>query len=447
MPSRFRFLVLTLALFAFVSLVHADNWERFRGPNGSGISNDKAVPIEFGIGKNLRWKVAIPGKGQSSPIVWGDRVFLQSSTADGSKRILYCIDAKSGKEVWARGIPATKPDKAIFSGRKDSTYANASATTDGKGVYIPFFNGKDIVMVGYDFKGEKLWERNLGEFVSQHGPGVSPILYKDLLIFSLDKDAYREVPDPSGKKDAKGKIATMKVAVPNPSTLYALDKRTGKTVWESPREAVRACYSMPFVLERPGGEPELIVTSTSAVTSYEPLSGKSNWYWTWKFPKDPLRTIASSTFVDDMILSCSGDGSGPRFMTAVALKGKGKETHPEQIWINDKKFPYVTSPLVREHHVYFVSDAGFAGCFNPKTGKQLYYERMPDPVFYACPVMIDGKIYAASDAGNVHVLSATPTFELLASNKIGETIRATPAVADGCLYIRTDSNLYCFSGK
>jgi outer membrane protein assembly factor BamB len=444
MPVRFSRLLFTLFAFTtIIGAVNADNWPRFRGPNGTGIANDTDIPIKFGEKQNMRWKAAIPGMGHSSPIVWGDRVFLQTASLDGSERSFLCIDAKTGMEIWKRSIPAAKAGHPL---RYDSSLASASAATDGEAVYIPFWNGKDIVLTAYDFKGEKLWDRNFGEFVSQHGAGASPIIYKNLVIFSVDKDAFREVEDKT-KKDAKGKFVKIKTPVPNPSTLYALDKKTGKTVWSVPREAVRACYSMPFLLERKGSEPELLVTSTSAITSYEPLSGKTNWYWTWTFAKDPLRTIAATTYVNDMLLACSGDGSGERLMAAVALKGQGKQTRPEQTWSNAKQFPYVTCPLVKGEYVYFVNDLGVAGCFEPKTGKEVWFERIPGAKFYASPVMIDGKIYAASESGDVHVLAASPKYEHLATNSLSDTIRATPAVANGALYVRTKSYLYCFSEK
>ena len=147
-----------------------------------------------------------------------------------------CLDAKTGKEIWKRSIPGIKPMQSI---RKDSTLASATPTTDGESVFVPFWNGKDIIMVAYNFKGDKLWERNLGEFVSQHGAGASPILFKDVLIFSLDKDAFRDANKKTGP-------------VANPSMLYGLDKKTGNTLWETPREAIRACYSVPFILEKQG---------------------------------------------------------------------------------------------------------------------------------------------------------------------------------------------------
>jgi outer membrane protein assembly factor BamB len=425
------------AALSLTSAARADNWERFRGPNGAGISSDKNIPVNFSTTQNVRWKVKIDGTGHSSPIVWGDRLFLQIASPDASERSLLCIDAKSGKEIWKRSIKATRPNQSL---RPDTSLASATATTDGEAVFIPFWDGKDIIMTAYNFKGDKLWDRNLGEFVSQHGAGASPILYKDVLIFSVDKDAFKELPDTTKKKEAGGKkIPMVKVPVPNPSTLYAFDKKTGKTVWEQPREAIRACYSMPFLLEKPGAAPELIVTSTSAVTSYNPETGKSNWYWTWTFKKDPLRTIASTSYADGLLMAMSGDGSGERLMAAVALKEKG----PEQIWTNHKEFPYMTCPLVKGEHVYFANDVGRAGCFVAKTGKKVWFETI-DSAFYASPIMIDGNIYAASERGAVYVFPANPTeYQQLARNNLGEIIRATPAVANGALYIRTEKHLYC----
>jgi outer membrane protein assembly factor BamB len=416
------------AALSVTNLAHADNWERFRGPNGDGISSDKNIPVKFSTTENVRWKTKIDGTGNSSPIVWGDRLFLQTASRNASERSLLCIDAKNGKEIWRRSTPGIKPNQKL---RFDTSLASASATTDGEAVFIPFWNGKEIIMAAYDFRGDKLWDRNLGEFVSQHGAGASPILYKDLLIFSVDMDAFRD-----GEK--------MTGPVANASILYALNKKTGETVWEQPREAIRACYSMPFLFEKPGTTPELIVTSTSAITSYDPETGKSNWNWTWSFPIKPLRTIAATTYCDGLFLACSGDGDGDRYAVAVGLNGKSEAARPKLVWSSTKDFPYVTCPLTRGEYVYFANDLGRAGCFVAKTGKKVWFETVPDAKFYASPIMIDGKIYAASERGDVFVFAADPKeYQQLARNSLGETIRATPAVANGALYIRTEKHLYC----
>jgi outer membrane protein assembly factor BamB len=428
MPAFLRLLLLLfLGLAHAVSSAHADNWERFRGPNGSGISNDKNIPLKFNATDGVLWKSRIPGDGNSSPIVWGDRLFVHYASLDGAERFLLCIDAITGKQLWERSIPGTKAKI-----RTDSSLASATPTTDGEAVFVPFWNGEDIIMLAYNFKGDKLWERNLGQFVSQHGAGASPILYKDLVIFSMDKDAHYDTVK-------KGKL------VPDPATLYALDKKTGKTVWEKPREALRACYSVPFILERPGSVPELVVTSTTAITSYDPASGKANWNWQWTFPGSPLRTIAATAYADGVLAAFSG-ADGNRFAVGIDLTGQDKGTVPKQVWQDKKHFPYVTSPIAKGEHIYFVNDVGFAGCFHARTGKEMWYQRLSGNV-YASPIMIDGKIYAATDAGDVYVIAAATTFKQLARNNIGERIRATPAVADGRLYIRGQDHLFCIGKK
>jgi outer membrane protein assembly factor BamB len=426
--TLFRWFALGFVFVLTNAFAHADNWERFRGPNGAGVSNDQNIPIKFSD-KDTRWKIPV-GAGNASPIVWGNRLFLHASTDDGTQRSLACYDTADGKELWKKTIKARK-----VSFRPDSSHASSTPTTDGQAVYVSYWNGQDIIVTAYSFKGDELWSRNFGEFVSQHGAGASPILYKDKLILANDKDSHYD-------------IKTQQKPVTNPSQLLALDKKTGQTVWEMPREAYRACYSAPFVLEKPGHAAELIVTSTTAITSYDPDSGTSNWNWKWSFDKMPLRTVASTAYLDGLLFACSGDGAGDRHMVAVAMNGFGKEARPERIWENKKEFPYVTCPLTRGEHVYIVNDAGLVGCYHAKTGKRVWYERLPDAGFYASPVLIDGRIYACSQQGDVYVIAADPKgYQLLARNALGQRILSTPAVANGRLYIREQHHLFCIGDK
>jgi outer membrane protein assembly factor BamB len=237
--------------------------------------------------------------------------------------------------------------------------------------------------------------------------------------------------------------------------LYVLDKKTGKPVWTAPREANRACYSAPTILENGANGTELLVTSTTAITSYNPDTGSRNWNWNWAWPpklkpmkdeKPGLRTIATSMEEGGMLVASSGDGAGDRFTVGVKLPS-APGAQPTEMWNNRKEFPYVPCLLSRNDHVYFVNDYGFAGCFDVKKGTKVWYERLPGATFTASPIMIDGKIYAASEEGDVFVIAAEPKFELLATNRLGERIRATPAVADGRLFVRGQNTLYCFGKK
>jgi outer membrane protein assembly factor BamB len=401
-------------------------WDRFRGPNGTGTTDDKDIPLTFGANENLIWKVALPGAGNSSPVVWGERLFLQSAGDDDKQRSLLCLDTADGTIRWQKSIPA-EPAKI----RADSSLASSTPTTDGKAVYVSFWDGKDILVAAYDFRGIALWSKNLGPFNSQHGAGASPILYKDTLILAndMDKDDF-----------------TTRVPNARPSMLVALDKRTGRLLWETPRVAERACYSAPFLLHRPGRrEPELIVTSTTAVTGYDLETGAKLWEatgWQKDDVRVPMRTVASPALAGDILCVCSGGDAG-RFAVGLALPGPGSTDAPRRVWENRKDFPYVPSPVARGEDVYFVNDAGFAGCYQARTGRRVWFERLAAAGFHSSPLVINGKVYATSIAGDVYVFAAEPTFRLLARNELGETVRATPAVAGGRLYIRGERHLYC----
>jgi outer membrane protein assembly factor BamB len=401
-------------------------WDRFRGPNGTGTSDDKDVPLKFGANDKMIWNVELPGTGNSSPIVWGKHLFLQSASEDGKRRSLLCFDTADGKLRWQKGITA-EPAKI----RADSSLASSTPTTDGKAVYVSFWDGKEVLVAAYDFEGEKLWSKNLGAFNSQHGAGASPILYQNKLILANDMD----------KDDFTTRVPNVR-----PSMLVALDKRTGKLEWETARVAERACYSAPFLLNRAGQKnPVLVVTSTTAVTGYDVDTGARLWEakgWQEHSGKVPMRTVASPALVGDVLCVCSGGDAG-RYAIGLTLPAPGKAEAPQRVWENGKDFPYVPSPVARGDHFYFVNDKGFAGCYDARTGKQEWLERVGESSFYASPLLIDGKVYAASAGGDIYVFAAEPTYRLLARNALGELIRATPAVAGGRLYIRGERHLFC----
>jgi len=418
------FLVLG-GLLLLAGLAAAGNWPRFRGPNGTGTVDDKDVPIHWSADQGVLWKTAIPGKGYSSPIVWGDRLFLQSASADGAQRWLLCVDTHTGKVLWTRTAPA-----GAGTIHKRNSYASCTPATDGERVYVVFWDGKGLLMCGYDFQGELVWQRDLGKYTSQHGPGHSPIVYQGRVIYANDQDGSAE--------------------------LLALDARTGKPVWQVERPPYRACYSTPLLLENgvpltlpspPGGEgrvrgTELIVASTAGITSYDPTSGRENWKYVWSFTKKPLRTVASPVVADGMVLATSGDGDGSRHVIAVRLGGQGDVTRTHLVWENSRACPYVPTMLALGEHLYSVNDEGSAICQVAQTGEVVWKERLGRGMT-ASPILVDGKIYAACEDGSVCVFPAATTFKLLAKNSIGEPISATPAVADNRLFIRGMEHLFC----
>jgi outer membrane protein assembly factor BamB len=386
----------------------ADPWPRFRGPNGTGIASDKNVPVRWSEGDGLLWKVPIPGVGNSSPIVWGERVFLQSASRDGKERLLLCHSAVDGKVLWTRTIPG-----APARTHPKNTTASSTPATDGERVYALFWDGKEVSVHAFDMDGKPLWNIPLGSFTSQHGPGTSPVIHGGKVFIANDQDGS--------------------------SALVALDAHTGKIAWQAPRQAFRACYSAPFLLERAGGSPELIVASTAGITGYRPDDGGVIWHWTWPFFRAPLRTVASPVSGLGLIFANSGDGGGDRDSVAIQ---PGTETR--LLWQKRKAFPYVPTMLLWEKHLYFVNDDGVGNCCDAQTGEKAWTERLGGKMT-ASPILIDGKVYAVSEDGVVYVFPAAPTFQLLAKNALGEPVMATPAVADGRLYIRGRDHLFCIA--
>lgn len=392
----------------------AADWPRFRGPNGTGIATDTDIPVRWNEQSGVLWKVAIPGHGNSSPIVWGQQVFVQTASDDGAERSLICLNAADGKTLWTAKVQGRRART-----HKKNTMASSTPATDGERVYAMFWDGTEVSIHAYDMKGKHLWQQPLGGFTSQHGPGTSPIVVGDKVILADDQDGS--------------------------AVLYALDAKTGQIAWQRPRKGFRTCYSTPFVLEQPGQAPELIVVSTAGITSYQPQTGAENWHWTWNFEHAPLRTVASPVFSQGLIFANSGDGAGDRHTVAVRAGGKGDVTSTNLVWENKKKLalPYVPSFLAWGDHLYFVDDKGFAACYVARTGKEIWRERLGNTDISASPILVNGKIYAVNEAGTVYVFEAAPAFKLLAKNSVGEKVEATPAVADGRLLIRGESHLFC----
>ena len=416
MRSRIAFAALSIIFV--VGAAGAGNWEQFRGPNGAGVAPKESVPAE--LEKHLLWKVKVPGLGNSSPVIWNDMLFLQAATTDGRERSLLCLHPKTGERIWERKFPGQPLDPKKKITHEKNSLASSTPATDGVAVYTAIWDAKDVILHAHTVKGEPMWEKNLGNFKSQHGPGGSPMIHRDNVYYVFDMDG---------------------VAV-----LHCFDKTTGKERWKMPREAFRASYSIPQILEKGVNGTELIVTSTTAITSYNPETGSQNWNWTWSWPaslKQPLRTIATSIETNGMLFACAGDGGGDRYMVALNLPGV-VGAKPAQAWDNPKEFPYVPCLLSRGDNIYFVNDRGFAGCFDAKTGKKIWYERLAETACTASPILIGDKIYAGTEQGDVFVLAAEPTFKVLAVNALGERSLATPAVADGRFFVRGASSLFCY---
>jgi outer membrane protein assembly factor BamB len=397
-----------LALFVFASCTDAADWPRFRGPNGTGSVDDAGVPAEWGL-NDVLYKVAIPGRGNSSPIISKGRLFLQSAGEDGNGRMMLCFDARTLKPLWtARVSGGTGKTHA------KNTLASSTPAADGKRVCGLFWDGNKISLHAFDYDGKEIWQVPLGPFRSQHGAGQSPVIYDGKVFLNNDQDGSAQ--------------------------FMAFDAATGTKLWSVQRPAFRSCYSSPFIQPKSAGGADIVVASTAGLAAYDPDSGKSRWQWDWTFDTKPLRTVGSAVAGNGLIFAIAGDGDGSRHMVAVGLPTDGNP-EPRLAWEKKQGTPYVPCPLIHSDNIYWVSDTGFAVCCEAKTGRVIYNERFTSGIT-ASPILVNGRIYCIDERGNAFTFLAQPKFERPQKVSLGEGVYATPAVADGRLYIRGQEHLF-----
>lgn len=418
-------LSLSVVLLLSLSLAGAD-WPRFRGPNGTGIAEGTLPDINV---KAALWKVPIPGRGHSSPIIVGGKLFVQSASDDGTRRFVYCLDAATGKELWKKEHSGRR---AAYS-NKNSSLSSATPAGDGERVYCVSWDGDSLTLFAFDVSGKELWQQPLGGFVSQHGPGHSPMVHNGLVYVSVDEDAELE--------DKKGNVARGK------AILFAFDAKTGEKKWSAARKPYRASYATPFILERPGKPAELVLGTTTAITGYEPATGKVLWSHDieWEAGTMPLRVVGSPVYANGVIVTYCGDGGGKRYAIAIDPDSQS----PAKVWeVKKGPTPYVPCMISKGEHIFWIADNGIPCCAEARTGKLIWNEeRLPKKEVTASPILVGDELLIISEGGEMIVVKADKKFDLIRQENLGEGVFASPAMADGKLYVRGLNNLYCFGKK
>jgi outer membrane protein assembly factor BamB len=413
----------------------SDRWPGWRGL-GQGVAASARPPLEWAPARNVLWKAAIPGRGHSSPIVWGDRIFLTTAVegdvvpgakavrhvADGQEFVhpdatgadrrhafkLLVLDARDGRLVWERTAWEGTP---VDSRHKKASFASPTATTDGERVYA-YFGSEGLY--AYDFDGKLAWKFDPGVVGSMGvGVGTSPVLYRDLVILLCDED--------NGER----------------SYIVALDRRTGKEAWRVPRK-VEISWATPVVVSA-NGRDELVTSGNQLVQAYDPATGRE----LWRMQGLASNAVTTPLVGDDVVVLSSGYPS--KVSVAVQPGGSGDVTGtPRVLWRYEKGSAYVPSPILYDGHVYLVTDKGLLTCLDARTG-EVRYEGARPPVpasFMASPVAVAGHLLLMSQDGDTFVVKAGPRFELVGTNPLGEPISASAAVAGGRLYIRGESHLF-----
>ncbi len=413
-----------------------DNWPQWRGPASLGVSTEKGLPDEWGADKNIRWKTPIPGRGHSSPIVWGNRVFLTTAVegpkVEGAKAATHTVEGKewrhpdsvgadrkhtfkviaidrdTGRVVWER----TAWEGTPYDDRhRKSSYAASTPATDGKRVYA-FFGAEGLY--AYEFDGRLAWKKDLGKLgTAGMGTGTSPVVHENLVIVQADEEEGQH------------------------SFIVALDRKTGREVWRVPRK-VQVSWATPLIVKT-AKRSELITSGTEAIIAYDPLTGKE----LWRAKGVESNAIPSPVAAGDMVYVSAGFPAKIAYAIRLGASGDLTDT-PNVAWKYEKGTAYVPSPILYGDYLYLMTDKGLLTCLDAKTGKLVYEGgRVPVPsTFTASPVAFDGKILLTSEDGDTFVVKAGPVHEVLRTNTVGEPVYASPAIASGRIFIRGEKNLY-----
>ena len=402
----------------------AQEWTRFRGPNGTGVSQAKTIPTTW-TEKDYNWKVKLPGgSGHSSPVVWGDKVFLLSADPEDATRYMLCYDATSGEQLWQRKYKSTPHHLHLRS-----SFASSTPAVDAEHVYIGWSTPDETTLKAFDHDGSEVWSIDLGRWVSQHGFGTSPILFDNLVILHNSQQSNQLKPG----------------IEPGVSAMMAFDRRTGKEVWRTPLVSANVCYSVPFLYEPADGPIELICTSTgNGVFSLDPKTGKRNWAVEGVFA---MRTVGSPIFAGGHIFGSTGSGAYASNYVVAINPGKSAEVAFKLKNSSKFKAPYVPSLIAKGNSVFMLYDRGFASCVDATTG-EIRWSARTGAAFSGSPVLVRDRIYCLDEDGVVWVIAADEKeLRVLGKNPLGEPSRSVPAVSGGRMFLRTFSHLISVGGK
>ncbi|MGZ8898643.1 MAG: outer membrane protein assembly factor BamB family protein [Limisphaerales bacterium] len=394
-----------LALTFIISL-QAESWPQFRGARGDGTSAESSPPQNWSQTNNLSWKVAIPGEGHSSPIIWNDSVFLTSALPENGNRVLIKVNATTGRIAWQNVVAKSERE----SMHRENSSASSTAATDGAQVITSFQVGDKVDIRSYDFEGKLQWSAQPLSFSGEHGFSYSPIFYKDLVILDCRQE---------------GEAATI-----------AFDKKNGAIRWKVEPKKRRISHIPPLIIHD-GAREQLIVSGSDETASYHPLTGEQIWWC--EGPSDVA--VAGMAFGDGLLFTTAGYPARTRM--AIRVNGAGDVTESGVAWKFQRQASYVPSPVFHEGHLYSVLDEGMLLCFEARTGDIKWQERLKGR-FRASLLLADGLIFAMNDQGVTTIVRASPeSFQPVATNYLGELCYASPGLSNGRLFIRTAGNLYC----
>jgi len=410
--KRLPVLITPIALAISCLSVSAGNWGHWRGDNGNGVSLTAQPPTEWSETKNVKWKVAVPGRGSGSPVIWGDQVFVASAVGSANREFkLFCYDRNTGALCWEKTAVTATPHEGTHS---TNSFASASPCTDGEHVYA-HFGSRGLHC--FTMEGELKWSRDFGKMATRNtfGEGSSPTLAGDKILVPWDHEGQ--------------------------SALYALNKNTGETIWKTDRDEP-TCWATPLIVES-GGKMQVIMNGENQARAYDLETGEE----LWRCGGQTQRPVASPVFANDIVYI--GSGFRGAFLGAFTLDGEGDIGGTDKVvWSVDSDTPDIASPLLSNNRIYYhKAKTGILTCLDAATGKTLFGpERIPGiSNTYASPMAAGGHVYLTGRSGNTTVIKDAATLEVVATNSVGETVDATPTPVDNELFIRGENHLFCIS--
>jgi outer membrane protein assembly factor BamB len=430
-PLSLRALAPSLFILTFALPASAENWPQWRGPRMDGTSHDSGFPVKADA-QAVKWKTELPGTGHASPIVWGDRVFTVSAIAETGDRALLCLDRANGKLLWK----STVLKAPLESIHRLNSQASSTPATDGEKIFTAFLDNADtpetrkanagreipkgevpkgtVVVSAHDFAGKQVWQVRPGLFSSKHGFCSSPIIFKDKVIVNCDHDGD--------------------------GYIVALSRSDGKELWRIQRPNNTRSYCVPMIRDL-AGRTQMVLSGTKCTTSYDPNDGKL--IWMMDGPTEQF--VASLVYNDRAGYLFLTAGFPEKHILAIKPDGTGNVTGTHIAWRTNQGAAYVPSPIAEGDWCLVVSDSGVAHCFEAKTGRIAWEERMRE--HHASLVSAEGNVMFINDFGIMRVVKPGNAYSLVAESEVGEKVFASPAMSEGQMFIRGDKTLQCLGER
>lgn len=405
-------------------MTNAENWPGWRGPRGDGTAEDSQIPTQWNgeTDENIHWKYKVPGTGHSSPIVWGNRIFLVSCLEDSNERLLLCVDKTTGKQLWQQAVLTSK----LETKHRLNSFASGTPTTDGKTIYATFLvvDGHEIpatnvgnprgvtpgkiLVAAYDFNGQQLWTATPGGFTSVHGFCSSPVIFEDLLIINGDHDGD--------------------------SYIAALDRATGNEIWKIPRQHKTRSYCTPLI-RTIKGKSQMVLTGSKRIISLDPRTGKQHW-----LVEGPTEQFVSSMVYDGEKFYMTA-GFPTHHVMGIHPNGADNVTDTHVAWHSKMAKCYVPSPVLAGDRLFVADDRGTANCFDTNTGQRIWQDRLGKH-YSASLTVANGLVYFVADDGITKVVRPGNKLDVVSENPLGEYSFASPAMSDGQIFIRGEEHLF-----